>query len=229
MRTATPAGVNRALLVLQGWPRRLAAGLLLSIGLVLLLAGKSHPVGPTSPVVVARTILPAGSVLRSTDLTLAHWPRGTGPPATVAQVADVVGKSLGSPLWPGDAVTTNRLLDTTVAAGLAAGQVAVTVQIIDQSHGTFVQAGSRIDLYATGSAVGATPDPAMAARPAAPPIASDVAVVVVFASQHGSGPLTDGTDANAPSSIVIACDRLTAGRLAAYASGPFVASLRPSQ
>jgi pilus assembly protein CpaB len=220
MTWSLPPALDRAWLLMGGWPRRSLAAVLLLWAAVLGLGGRSHAAtaGAMMPIVVARAALGPGDVLTAADVSTARWPPDLLPNGAVTDPAALIGKAVGVPLWPGDPVTKNRLLDATISSALSPGQVAVTVELLDSAHLAILHPGARIDLYAGTS-------PSTTSGSGSTAVATDVPVLAVL-SAPGDGGSAAGSGAS--TAIVIACDSAAASRVAMHSADPFVASLRPT-
>jgi Flp pilus assembly protein CpaB len=207
---------------LSGWPRRLAA---LSC---LLLAATSfaseHAAAARArhdAVLVATRDLPAGASLTATDVTAQPWPAGRVPATALHAPTDVVGRQLAGPVVKGEAVTANRLIGSELTLGLSAGEVAVAVQV-SADVPSFVHAGDRVDLVATGQppSSGAPVDDAAAGvstTSRATTLAARVRVLAVL-------PPSGATGSDATAGLVVIASRDTATGLAA-AHGEQLATL----
>lgn len=206
---------------LAGWPRRIAA--LFCLGLAVLSAISSHAapaVGHTSAVVVTARPLRPGTVLAASDLAAVLWPDAIVPAAAVLRFSDALGHTVASAMTRGEPLTTARLLDTSMSASLAPGQVAVTVGLTGSNQAAILHAGDSVDLYAASSEaalIDGRPLPGSTGRR----VGTDVRVLAVLPAP--SGATLDGSGA----SLVIAADRTTAARLADHPTGQFLASLVP--
>ena len=87
-----------------------------------------------------------------------------------------------------------------VAAGLAPGQVAVPVSVGDGSVSAYIHGGDRVDLYAATGADTGRPQPAAL-------VASRLLVITVLAAPSG-------TQQAGGTRLLVAADRITAGRIA---------------
>src|SRR5437879_2836760 len=112
-----------ALSFVSGWPRRLLAlACLLLAGLSALSRNAGQARSDSVPVVVMARGLPTGSILRATDVRIAHWPTSLAPTDAAKAIPAVVGRPLSGAMSPGEAVTPVRLLDTSLTASLRPGQ-----------------------------------------------------------------------------------------------------------
>ncbi|MGN6751422.1 MAG: SAF domain-containing protein [Intrasporangium sp.] len=105
---------------------------------------------PGLPTVVAAHDLPSGVVLGADDLVVEPRPPVQRPETAVSEVDGVIGQVLAAPLTAREVLTTSRLRGPGMLAGQPQGTVAMSVPVLDpQAAG--VTAGSRVDLYASGS------------------------------------------------------------------------------
>lgn len=125
----------------------LAAAATTTVGLV------RPPPPPTTAVVVAARGVPAGTVLGAADVTVAELPRAASPPGVVTEVADAVGRRVGSGLAAGEALTRTRLVPRSPDEGMPAGLVALHVSLADPVAAGLAAPGTRVRVYAaTGGA-----------------------------------------------------------------------------
>ena len=199
---------------LSGWPRRAAAVLCLLAALGTALTRGRPSVTPTVPTVVTSHAVSAGSVLSASDLTLAAWPASAAPADGTRAVTAVVGRRVAATVRRGMPITAADLLEPAVAAALARGQAASTVELTTSSQVAILRVGDHVDLYPSSdtSALGDT-TPAASGSPAA----QNAEVLSVL-------PASDATPDDKPA-LVVATDRSAAARLAARASAAFVATL----
>jgi pilus assembly protein CpaB len=207
---------------LSGWPRRIAAVLCAALAAGSAFSARSHRVAPVAvgPVVVAAHDLSPGAALTASDLRLEQWPSAIRPSGAPAQLAAVVGRQVAGAVRSGEAMTSTRLVDGAITAGLPAGMVAAPVQLADAAAAGFVQPGQRVDLLAgapsANSATAVEND--SSSRAPARTVAEGVRVLAVTPSGSTAG--TDNTR------LVVAVDRATALRLAAVAEGTLLVTLR---
>jgi pilus assembly protein CpaB len=208
---------------LRGWPRRAAAVCCLLLAAVSALRpGNSHPAaapGNTRPVLIAAHPLTAGAVLRAADVDLVHWPERLVPSSALSLEASVVGHRVGASIDRGEPLTRSRLLDTSISAALAPGQVAVSVSLRDQGQSAILAPGSVIDLYA-----GVAGDTVLADGKALPKEDSgrEIATAVTVLALMSEPSATQ----SAGLVVVLAVTRSTASRLANLPSDSLLATLR---
>jgi pilus assembly protein CpaB len=134
--------------------RRRRAAVLLGLALVLGTLSATHvsrreaaleaQLGPLTEVVVARTDLAAGRVLRLTDLGVRSLPARYAPPGEPAFAAALAGQRLAVPVAAGGPVTPSLLQRRREAPLYERGERAVDVT----ASGSVV-AGSRVDVLVT--------------------------------------------------------------------------------
>jgi pilus assembly protein CpaB len=120
-----------------------------------LLASAQHR---TTSIVVARSNVRLGSVLKDTDLTTAPWV-GAPPPGAVLKVQDAVGRGVISDIYEGEPVLDNRLAAPGSGGGLAAtikpGMRACAVKVNDVvGVAGFATPGMRVDVLVSGNPPG---------------------------------------------------------------------------
>ena len=98
--------------------------------------------------VIAARPLTAGMVLTEADLRVEHLPGATGPPASVSAPRALVGRSVGTPVTPGEVLTTTRLVPRSPADGAPQGTVAARLLVADGRSLDLVSAGRRVTVYA---------------------------------------------------------------------------------
>ncbi|WP_299445681.1 SAF domain-containing protein [uncultured Phycicoccus sp.] len=113
-----------------------------------------HTVRPPPPpgvtvLVAARAVAP-GAVLEPGDVAVRSVPLLARQPGAVTTTAGAVGRRVGGPLLPGEAVTSSRLVPRTVAEGLAASEVALHVLLADPAGVDLLVPGHRVTVYPTG-------------------------------------------------------------------------------
>ncbi|MDQ4129618.1 MAG: SAF domain-containing protein [Actinomycetota bacterium] len=128
-------------------PPRARVAVLLAAALVMLaIAGRGavrSPWGAPSPVLVARSDLPAGHVLQPPDLAASTWPSRVVPAGSPSEASSVTGTPLAMGLPAGGLLTSTHLAVPGVAAGLPAGHVAVSVKV---PEGLALASGQHVDL-----------------------------------------------------------------------------------
>jgi Flp pilus assembly protein CpaB len=200
---------------LAGWPRRTLAVACLLLAVASLLLGRtgradraasSAPAATLATVLVAARPLAAGTVLDAADLRALAWPESLAPATVLADAHAAIGRTVGAAMARGEPLTASRLLDTSISAALSRNQVAVTVNLQQQSRASILSAGALVDLYAAGAA--------------GRPLVSAARVLAVLAP---SAAAQDG-----PLSVVLAVSRAEVGRLAGQPIETILATLRPA-
>lgn len=179
---------------------RRALALVLAAG-ALLLALRPEPPPPASAaaawpaVTVARTDLPAGTVLSAEHLAPRSWPPDVVPDGVVSSPDLLTGRVLAAGVRAGEPVTDVRLVGAGLTSLLPPGQVGVPVRPADLAVTALVRTGDRVDVLATA------PDAATAEVVAA------AALVLATPAPADDGPV-EGL-------LLLAVDEGTAARLAA--------------
>lgn len=124
-----------------------------------LLAAAQHRI---TTIVVARTNVKLGSVLKDGDLTTASWV-GPPPPGTIVNKKDAVGRGVISDLYQGEAIMESRLAAPGSGGGLAAtihpGMRACAVKVNDVvGVAGFATPGMRVDVLVSGNPPGSNPN-----------------------------------------------------------------------
>jgi pilus assembly protein CpaB len=128
--------------------RRIAAGLLALLALVLALAPES---ASGVPVVVAAADVPAGSTLRAPDLAVRQWPAELAPAGALHEAAAADGRVLVGAARAGEPLTDTRLAGPAAALGAPAGAAAVPVRLADEGVGALLVPGSSVDVVTVGA------------------------------------------------------------------------------
>lgn len=130
--------------------RRAFAALLTALAVLAALRTVAPPPEPTVPVLVAARDLHSGAVVGVADLAEVAFPSTTAPDGLAAEI---VGRTLASPVRRGEPITDVRL----VGPGLTEGYddlVAVPVRLPDAGSVGLLAVGDRIDLVATDPGAG---------------------------------------------------------------------------
>lgn len=183
--------------------RRVAAGLLVTLALVLSLRPDPAPPpddDPTVAAVVAGNDLPAGTVLSPEHLAQVRLPRGLVPAGTQPDPGALVGRVLAGSVRAGEPLTDVRLVGPGVTDLLLEGQVAAPVRLTDLAVAALVRTGDHVDVLATA------PD-AEQAEVVAP-------AALVLAAPPPAGAVSDP----GAGLLLLAVDAPTAARLAAAAT-----------
>jgi pilus assembly protein CpaB len=208
---------------LRGWPRRAAVVCcLLLAALSALHPGNPHPAatpGNTRLVLIAARPLAPGALLSAADVNLVDWPERLVPSSALSLEASAIGHRVGASVDRGEPLTRSRLLDTSISAALAPGQVAVSVSLRDQGQSAILAPGSVIDLYAGVAADAVLADgKALPNEAAGREIATAVTVLALVSEPS--------TTQSAGLVVVLAVSRSTASRLANLPSDTLLATLR---
>lgn len=138
-----PRAVRRAVL----GRRRTLAALLAAGAVAAALQALAGPPPPVTTVVTAARDVPAGTVLRSSDLHEVTLPPEAVPAGVLAS-DELVGRTTAGPLRAGEPLTDVRLVRRSILAGYP-GMVAAPVRISDAAAVSLLRVGDRIDLLAT--------------------------------------------------------------------------------
>lgn len=171
-----PRRLRRAVLA----RRRLLAALAAATAVAAGLQAASAPPPPTTPVLTAAHDIPAGTVVRSSDLVRTSMTPANVPSGTVT-AADAVGRTTAAPLRSGEPVTDVRLVSGSLLDGYP-GMVAAPVRIGDQGAVRLLRPGDRIDVLAA--------DPQ--ARAEATVVARDAVVVALPRTDDSASTLVTG-------------------------------------
>lgn len=156
--------------------RRRRAAVLLGLALVLGglaasdVAGREgalrRALGPTVPVVVARTPIPAGSTLERDDLAVRHVPARFAPTPAYASPAALERARAAVAIEAGEDLSPALIDDGTGAAAAAAAGAPVragerVAEVVASGPSTLIHAGTRVDVLVTrergdGPAAGST-------------------------------------------------------------------------
>lgn len=151
-RAFGPAGGRRA-----AWRRRVlrrSCAAALAAGGVAAAVTVLRPVAadpPTRAVVVASRPLAAGTVLAANDLVIRSYPTGLAPTGALPDPAAVVGRSVAGPVGAEEVLTSGRLVDDALLAGLPEGTVALPLPASPAST-LVVRPGVRVDGFVPGRA-----------------------------------------------------------------------------
>jgi Flp pilus assembly protein CpaB len=188
--------------------RRVAAGLLTALALVLALRPAPAPATDAAPpavaVVVAGRDLAAGTGLSAPDLVVARLPPEFAPTGSVRDPADLAGRVLAGSVRAGEPLTDVRLVGAGLTALLEPGQVAAPVRLADLAVAALVRTGDRVDVLAS---------PPEADR-AETVVAGALVLAAGASGKDGAPAATDPADGL----ILVAVDGATAARLAAAAA-----------
>ncbi|MGQ1839463.1 SAF domain-containing protein [Kocuria turfanensis] len=126
--------------------RRLAAAVLVSLALGLVVLRLGPPRTGTVPVVTAAEALPAGTVLGPEQLAVAAYPPGLVPQGAVADPAELAGRTLAGAAGAGQPLTGAAVVGPGLLTGRPAGATAVTLRIDDPAVLQHVRAGDHVDV-----------------------------------------------------------------------------------
>jgi Flp pilus assembly protein CpaB len=132
--------------------RRLLAGVLALLAVVLGLHAARPAAPATTPLVVARHDLSAGAVLTAADLTTIRVPPDVVPAGTQPHAT---GRVLATGLRRGEPITDLRLVGPALTAGHPE-LVAVPVRLPDAGMAALLRVGDRVRLLATDPQGGTT-------------------------------------------------------------------------
>jgi Flp pilus assembly protein CpaB len=99
----------------------------------------------------------AGEVVGADDVTVTARPRSQRPETALSSPAGAVGRIAAGALAAREVVTPERLVGSGILSGQPSDHVALTVPVLDVAS-VGVRAGSRIDLFATGTGQRAASD-----------------------------------------------------------------------
>jgi pilus assembly protein CpaB len=139
-------GKSLALLILA-----LGCGLVASVGITQVLKrGDTGPPPDTSPVFVAKTDIPMGSLISQDSLKIDQWPKDRVPAGAITRQEDFDGRRARQKIYADEVIIDRKLLahgqvptDSLVPKGLRVVPVAVTIETI---NGGLVLPGSRCDV-----------------------------------------------------------------------------------
>jgi pilus assembly protein CpaB len=196
------------------------------------------PVG--APVLVATREVEAGAVLTASDLRVVDRTTSELPQGALADPAEAVGRTLGSGLRIGEALTDARLVGPGLLAGRPADEVAAPVRIADGEAAALLRPGDRVDvLQASGgdgtggagiedlTAASGDQHGSAAASVAARTVVRHATVLARPSPAGSSGGLLPEADPAAGGLLVLAVEENQAADLAeAAARGPLSVVLR---
>jgi len=131
------------------WHRRLLAAGLAAGAVAAGLQVLEPPPAPTTSVLAAARDLTAGVALTATDIVTVALPAAALPAGYLMPGADVVGRTVASPVRAGETITDVRLVGPALVGGLAPGLVAAPVRVADAAMVALVRPGDRVDVLAT--------------------------------------------------------------------------------
>lgn len=216
-RSATLHRVLSTASRLAGWPRRIAALLLLAAAAVYAVQSPGRSAPPavaTRQVLVAAHDLRAGAVVTVGDLRAVRLPASTVPSGALHPGAALDHRTLAGPVRRGETLTDVRFTGSALTAALAGPQLlAVPVRLADAGTAALLRPGDRVDLVAGAEHGGAGP-PVLLAR--------DVPVLLVPPARADS--TVDGA------LVVLGAPENTARRIAGVATSvPLTVTLRATR
>ena len=132
---------------LRRWGAAGLAGSAVALGLSALRPAATDAGLPT---VVAVRAIAAGAVISASDVHVENRPAEHRPESAAADIAAVVGRRAAAPIEARGMLTGERLAGAGLLAGRSDDRAAMTVPVMDIAL-TGVEAGGRVDLYATGT------------------------------------------------------------------------------
>jgi Flp pilus assembly protein CpaB len=214
------------LLRLSGWPRRVTALALFALAALLAVhhdpADSAAPAPARATVLIARHELPAGSIVRDSDLRSQRVEAADVPDGALR--SPPIGRSVAVPIHEGEIVTDVRFVGPSLARAIGGtGAVAVPVRLADADAARLLRPGDHVDVFAGGNGdVSGNSDVSGNGDAGATTLARDAVVVLVPKPDQDVG--LDGA------LVLLATDSDTARRLAtSAASSRITATLRPDQ
>lgn len=128
--------------------RRPLAALCVAAAVLLTTAALRPPDPATALLWTAARDLPGGSVLTTEDLRRTAFAPGSVPAAAARDLADLVGRTLTTPLGRGEVATSTRLVGNDVTAGHP-GLAAIPLRIPDPEVVGMLRVGDRVDVVAS--------------------------------------------------------------------------------
>lgn len=142
-RLLTTASWTRTILL-----RRLAAGLLAAVAVVLAVTSLLQGHERTTPVLVAARDVAPGATLAAEDVRIRELPVGLVPAGAVHEQAAALGRVLAGAARSGEPITDVRLVgveNTRLTTG-DPGSAAVPVRLTDPAIADLLRPGSRVDV-----------------------------------------------------------------------------------
>ena len=199
--------------------RRALAFALAFLGVLIgLSALRTRP--QTRPLVVFGADLPAGHVIRATDVRVVQVGPEAVPAGAMTDATGVEGGRLAGPVAAGEALTPTRVLGPGLLAGSPPGTVALPVRLDESADAAFVRPGDLVDVVAAPRAAGVD-SAGGGAVPAARTVARGVRVLAISGEASADGSLLGGAASGAGTSsgsvLVVAADSATAATVAGLA------------
>lgn len=157
------------------WHRRIISALAAGIAVLAGLSAVQPPRVPTTTVVAAAHDLSGGTTLSAADLVRLELPQEVVPAGSFSDVAGALGRVVNAPVSARSPITSATV--STGAALARPGYVVVAVPLQNGALADLLQAGTRIDLLASGRAS---------------PVAANARVVAPPGSDGGGGILASG-------------------------------------
>ncbi|MCW2809290.1 MAG: hypothetical protein JWQ93_3245 [Marmoricola sp.] len=123
--------------------RRPLAALTAAGAVLAALQASAPPPAPTMAVWTAGRDLPSGTVLQPSDLTAAQFAPDTVPADVVRDAAEVVGRTLASPMSRGEVLTPLRMVASGLLRGYP-GSMAVPLRVTDAAIVELLRVGDRV-------------------------------------------------------------------------------------
>jgi pilus assembly protein CpaB len=135
--------------------RRLAAGVLVVLAVVLAVAGAASPSVAGVPVVLARRDLPPGAAVGPDDVGVASRPPEAVPVGGLTDPRDAVGRRPVGPVRAGEVLTDVRLVgpESARASAGTADAAGVPLRLADPAVAALVRPGALVDVVG-GAGVG---------------------------------------------------------------------------
>lgn len=127
--------------------RRPLAALCAAVAVAAALQANAVPPAPRTLVLTAARDLPAGVVVRDSDLRRVPFLPDSVPSGTVPDSAAAVGRTTAGPVRAGEPITDARLVTASLLEGYP-GLVAVPVRIGDPASVDLLRVGDRVDVLA---------------------------------------------------------------------------------
>lgn len=138
--------------------RRVLAAVLAGLAAwVLVGAVVPRPVETGLPVVVAAHDLPLGATVAAQDLRVERRPESQRPGEALLSVDEATGRVTSGRVTAGEVLTAARFRGPSQLGGLPAGQVAVSVPLLDDGILGSVRVGDLVEVLAPGSGDPVTP------------------------------------------------------------------------
>jgi Flp pilus assembly protein CpaB len=190
--------------------RRIAAGLLVLMALLIALRPSLTAEPREQPVLVASRDLPPGVALRRDDVVLRTWPAELVPAAVLHDPSQVEGRLLAGAARAGEPLTDLRLASQELArlATGSADTASVPIRLTDAAVASLLRPGMTVDVVAAGE----QPDSTVV-------LAAGAVVLTVLAAENGP--------ANRGRLVLVALPRSAASRVASAAlAQPVTVTLR---